>query len=132
MEYHNGTVWPHDNALIAMGLTRYGRHAEAARLAEVMLEAAPYFRYRLPEAFLGTDRRTTGVPVAYASACSPQAWASGTPLLLLRSMMGLEPTRDGLGVDAHVPLRCGHLGLSGVPGWWGRADAFSLGTVATS
>jgi glycogen debranching enzyme len=132
MEYHNGTVWPHDNALIAMGLTRYGRHAEAARLAEVMLEAAPYFQFRLPEAFVGTDRKMTGVPVAYASACSPQAWASGTPLLLLRSMMGLEPKRDGLGVDAHVPLRCGHLALSGIPGWWGRMDAFSLGTVATS
>jgi glycogen debranching enzyme len=132
MEYHNGTVWPHDNALIAMGLTRYGRHTEAARLAEVMLEAAPYFRHRLPEAFVGTDRKDTGVPVAYASACSPQAWASAAPLLLLRSMMGLEPRRDGLGVDAHVPLRCGYLALSGIPGWWGRADAFSLGTVATS
>jgi glycogen debranching enzyme len=131
MEYHNGTVWPHDNALIAMGLTRYGRHTEAARLAEVMLEAAPYFQFRLPEAFLGTARKVTGVPVGYASACSPQAWASGTPLLLLRSMMGLEPRRDGLGVDAHVPLRCGHLALSGIPGWWGRTDVFSLGTVAT-
>jgi glycogen debranching enzyme len=132
MEYHNGTVWPHDNALIAMGLTRYGRHTEAARLAEVMLEAAPYFQYRLPEAFVGTDRKSTGVPVAYAPACSPQAWASGTPLLLLRSMLGLEPRRDGLGVDGHVPLRCGHVALSGIPGWWGRADAFSLGTVETT
>ncbi|GAA1803734.1 amylo-alpha-1,6-glucosidase [Planosporangium flavigriseum] len=131
MEYHNGTVWPHDNALIAMGLTRYGRHTEAARLAEVMLEAAPYFQHRLPEALIGTDRAATGVPVAYTAACSPQAWASGTPLLLLRSMMGLEPRRDGLGVDGHVPLRCGHLALSGIPGWWGRVDAFSLGTVAT-
>ncbi|MGC9670835.1 glycogen debranching N-terminal domain-containing protein [Planosporangium sp. 12N6] len=131
MEYHNGTVWPHDNALIAMGLTRYGRHTEAARLAQAILEAATYFQHRLPEAFLGTDRAATGVPVAYASACSPQAWASGTPLLLLRSMMGLEPRRDGLGVDAHVPLRCGHLALSGIPGWWGRTDVFSLATTAT-
>ncbi|GII26053.1 aminotransferase [Planosporangium mesophilum] len=132
MEYHNGTVWPHDSALIAMGLTRYGRHTEAARLAEAMLEAAAYFQYRLPEALVGFDRKATGVPIGYASACSPQAWASGTPLLLLRSMMGLEPRRDGLGVDAHVPLRFGHLALSGIPGWWGRADAFSLATVATS
>src|SRR5262249_40178235 len=86
MEYHNGTVWPHDNSLIAMGLTRYGRRAEAARLAEAMLEAAAYFQFRLPEAFVGTDRAVTGVPVAYATACSPQAWASGTPLLLLRCL----------------------------------------------
>ncbi|MCW2640457.1 MAG: Amylo-alpha,6-glucosidase [Dactylosporangium sp.] len=132
MEYHNGTVWPHDNALITMGLTRYGRHAEAARLAEAMLEAAPYFQYRLPEVFVGTDRKATGMPVAYGTACSPQAWASGTPLLLLRSMLGLEPRGDGLDVDPHVPLRCGHLALSGVPGRWGRADAVSLGTVATA
>jgi glycogen debranching enzyme len=123
MEYHNGTVWPHDNSLIAMGLTRYGRRAEAARIAEAVLEAAPYFHFRLPEVFVGTDRKVTDVPVAYPSACSPQAWAAGTPLLLLRCLLGLDPTPDGLGVDPHVPPRFGELGLYGVPGWWGRADA---------
>jgi glycogen debranching enzyme len=131
MEYHNGTVWPHDNSLIAMGLTRYGRHEEAARLAQAMLEAASYFQYRLPEVFLGAERKITGVPVAYPTACSPQAWASGTPLLLLRTMLGLEPGPDGLEVDAHVPMRCGHLALAGIPGRWGRANAMALGTVAT-
>jgi glycogen debranching enzyme len=131
MEYHNGTVWPHDNSLIAMGLTRYGRHEEAARLAQAMLEAASYFQYRLPEVFLGASRKITGVPVAYPTACSPQAWASGTPLLLLRTMLGLEPGPDGLEVDAHVPMRCGHLALAGIPGRWGRANAMALGTVAT-
>jgi glycogen debranching enzyme len=131
MEYHNGTVWPHDNSLIAMGLTRYGRHEEAARLAQAMLEAASYFQYRLPEVFLGAERKITGVPVAYPTACSPQAWASGTPLLLLRTMLGLEPGPDGLKVDAHVPMRCGHLALAGIPGRWGRANAMALGTVAT-
>jgi glycogen debranching enzyme len=125
MEYHNGTVWPHDNSLIAMGLTRYGRRAEAAKVAEAILEAAAYFQYRLPEVFVGTDRTATGVPVAYPSACSPQAWASGTPLLLLRCMLGLEPDRDGLRMDAYAPMRCGHLSLHGVPGPWGRADAVS-------
>jgi glycogen debranching enzyme len=125
MEYHNGTVWPHDNSLIAMGLTRYGRRAEAARLAEAMLEAAAYFQFRLPETFVGTDRAVTGVPVAYATACSPQAWASGTPLLLLRCLLGLEPDRDHLRVAAYAPIRCGHLGLRGIPGRWGRADALS-------
>jgi glycogen debranching enzyme len=125
MEYHNGTVWPHDNSLIAMGLTRYGRRAEAARVAEAMLEAAAYFQYRLPEVFVGTDRTATGVPVAYPSACSPQAWASGTPLLLLRCMLGLEPDRDELRMDAFAPMRCGHLSLHGVPGQWGRTDVVS-------
>jgi glycogen debranching enzyme len=125
MEYHNGTVWPHDNSLIAMGLTRYGRRAEAAHLAECMLEAAAHFQFRLPEAFVGTDRLLTGVPVAYATACSPQAWASGTPLLLLRCMLGLEPTSDGLRMDAHAPMRCGHLALHDIPGRWGRADVVS-------
>jgi glycogen debranching enzyme len=125
MEYHNGTVWPHDNSLIAMGLTRYGRRAEAARLSEAMLEAAPYFHHRLPEAFVGTERELTEVPVGYASACSPQAWAAATPLLLLRCLLGMEPTPDGLDVNPHVPQRFGALGLREVPGRWGRADAMS-------
>jgi glycogen debranching enzyme len=123
MEYHNGTVWPHDNSLIAAGLTRYGRRAEAARLAEAVLEAAPYFDlFRLPEVFVGEDRKITEVPVAYPSACSPQAWAAGTPLLLVRSLLGLDPTPAGLTVDPSVPERFGALALRGVPGRWGRAD----------
>src|SRR5262249_6957964 len=81
IEYHNGTVWPHDTALIAAGLTRYGRRHEANRLAVALLEAARHFRYRLPEAFAGYPRGMTEVPVEYPSACSPQAWSSGAPLL---------------------------------------------------
>jgi glycogen debranching enzyme len=125
MEYHNGTVWPHDNSLIAMGLTRYGRRAEAAKLAECMFEASAYFQFRLPEAFVGTERTVTGVPVAYATACSPQAWASGAPLLMLRCMLGLEPDRNELRMDAFASMRCGHLALHSIPGRWGRADAVS-------
>jgi glycogen debranching enzyme len=125
MEYHNGTVWPHDNSLIAMGLTRYGRRAEAARLAECMLDAATSFHYRLPEVFVGTGREVTGVPVAYATACSPQAWAAGTPLLLLRSMLGLEPDSDGLRSDVHAPAHAGQLALREIPGRWGRTDVVS-------
>jgi glycogen debranching enzyme len=123
MEYHNGTVWPHDNSLIVAGLTRYGRRAEAARLAEAILAAAPPLAYRLPEALVGTDRRQVPVPVAYATACSPQAWAAGTPLLLLRCLLGLEPTDDHLRVDPHVPSSIGRIALRGVPGRWGWADA---------
>jgi len=123
MEYHNGTVWPHDNALIAAGLARYGRRAEATRLAAAVLAAAPYFDYRLPEVFLGSDRAVTHVPVAYRTACSPQAWASGTPLLMLRVMLGLDPVDGKLAVDPYLPPDRGPLALRGIPGRWGRTDA---------
>jgi glycogen debranching enzyme len=122
MEYHNGTVWPHDSGLIAAGLARYGRRVEAGRLAQAILEAAPHFGHRLPEALVGTHRRITQVPVAYPSACSPQAWASGTPLLLLRVLLGLEPSADGLRVDPCVPEPIGRLALHDVPGRWGVAS----------
>jgi glycogen debranching enzyme len=123
MEYHNGTVWPHDNALIAAGLARYGRRPEATALALAVLEASRFFEYRLPEVFLGSSRAVTQVPIAYATACSPQAWASGTPLLLLRVMLGMRPTPDKLEVDPHLPDWFGHLALRGIPGRWGRTDA---------
>jgi glycogen debranching enzyme len=123
IEYHNGTVWPHDTAIIAAGLARYGRRDEANRLAVALLEAAKHVGYRLPEAFAGYPRRATEVPVVYPTACSPQAWATGAPLQLLRVLLGLEPTPDGLAVNPCLPDRIGHLALRGVPGRWGRADA---------
>jgi len=73
--YHLGTVWPHDNAFVAMGLRRYGYREEAARVAMGMLEAATYFKGRLPEAFAGYPRQLTEFPVEYPTACSPQAWS---------------------------------------------------------
>jgi len=123
IEYHNGTVWPHDSALIAAGLARYRRHEQAGRLAQAALEAAKVFDYRLPEVFAGYDRQTTGFPVPYPTACSPQAWATGAPLLLLRVLLGLEPDGDQLRTDPHVPGAIGHIALRGIPGRWGRADA---------
>jgi len=123
IEYHNGTVWPHDTSLIAAGLVRYGRREEANRLAIALLEAARHVGYRLPEAFAGYPRRNTEVPVVYPTACSPQAWATGAPLLLIRVMLGLEPGASGLSVNPHLPHPIGHLALRGVPGRWGRADA---------
>jgi glycogen debranching enzyme len=123
MEYHNGTVWPHDNSIIAAGLARYGRRAEAAVLAEAMFDAARFFEYRLPEVFVGYGREATHLPVAYPTACSPQAWASGTPLLLLRVLLGLEPTPERLRVDPHVPKRFGPLALRSIPVRSGRTDA---------
>jgi glycogen debranching enzyme len=130
--YHLGTVWPHDNALIAMGLRRYGYREEAARVAMHMLEAATYFKGRLPEAFAGYRREVTEFPVEYPTACSPQAWASGAPLLLLRAMLGLEPVGDNLLVDPAIPSMLGQLELLDIPGRWGRIDAFGRGRVDTS
>jgi glycogen debranching enzyme len=127
MEYHNGTVWPHDNSIIAAGLVRYGRRAEAGRLAMDTFEAARHFGYRLPEVFVGYDRRTTGLPVAYPTACSPQAWAAGTSLLLLRALLGLEPNGDTLRIDPAIPDEIRTLALRGIPGRWGRTDAVAGG-----
>jgi glycogen debranching enzyme len=123
IRYHNGTVWPHDNSLIALGLTRYGYREEAARIALAILEAATYFRYRLPEVFAGYEREQTEFPVEYPTASSPQAWATGTPFVFLRTMLGLEPDSDELRVDPLLPDRIERIELSGLPGRWGRADA---------
>jgi glycogen debranching enzyme len=130
--YHVGTVWPHDNSFIAMGLRRYGYREEAARVAMHMLEAANYFKGRLPEAFAGYRRDVTEFPVEYPTACSPQAWASGAPLLLLRAILGLEPIGDNLLVDPAIPSMLGQLELLDIPGRWGRIDAFGRGRVDTS
>ncbi|MET0495840.1 MAG: glycogen debranching N-terminal domain-containing protein [Actinoplanes sp.] len=114
VEYHNGTVWPHDTGLIAAGLARYGFREQATRLALATLEAARYFDGRLPEVFVGYDRKVTHIPVAYPTACSPQAWATGTPLLLLRVLLGLEPGPDGLRCEPSLAAPIGTLALHGV------------------
>ena len=122
LSYHDGTVWPHDNSLIAAGLARYRRREEAGRIAMAMFEAATHFDHRLPEVFAGYPRSLTKFPVQYPTACSPQAWAAGTPLLLIRVLLGLEPHGHQLTSTPYVPDAIGSLGLSGVPGRWGRAD----------
>jgi glycogen debranching enzyme len=91
--YHNGTVWPHDNSLVAWGLVHAGRNADADRILRRMVEAATYFDYRLPEVFAGFPRSRTHLPVAYPTASQPQAWAAGTPILLVQLVLGLEPDR---------------------------------------
>jgi glycogen debranching enzyme len=94
LEYHNGTVWPHDNSLIALGLARAGRRIEAERVVRALLDCAPYFDYRLPELFGGGERRADEAPGVVPTSARPQAWAAGTPLLLLRAQLGLEPDPD--------------------------------------
>jgi glycogen debranching enzyme len=127
--YHVGTIWPFDNSFIAWGLRRYGFKEEAARIAAGILDAAEFFEGRLPEAFGGYAREVTKYPVQYPTACSPQAWSTGAPLLLLRTMLGLETTGDHLIVDPALPQGIGHLELLDIPGRWGRIDAFGRGTV---
>ncbi len=105
--YHTGTVWPHDNSLIAAGLARYGFHDAAAAIASAMLGAAPHFEHRLPEVFAGFPRRLTSVPVAFPTASRPQAWSAGAPLLLLTTLLGLKPGQDT--ADADVPGDIGHV-----------------------
>jgi glycogen debranching enzyme len=130
IRYHNGTVWPHDNSLIAHGLARYGFREEAARVALATLEAATFFRYRLPEVFAGYRRGRTSFPVEYPTASSPQAWATGTPLLLLRVLLGLEPDGDELRSDPYLPDEIEQIELAAIPGRWGRTDAGTLKEVS--
>jgi glycogen debranching enzyme len=127
--YHVGTVWPFDNSFVAWGLRRYGFKEEAAQVAAGILDAAEFFDGRLPEAFGGYERSVTKYPVQYPTACSPQAWSTGAPLLFLRTMLGLEPHGDHLVVDPALPTSIGHLELLDIPGRWGRIDAFGRGRV---
>jgi glycogen debranching enzyme len=113
LSYHNGTVWPHDNSLIAQGLARSARWPEAQRIVRRMLGASSYFGYQLPEVFAGLPRAETPFPIAYPTAARPQAWAAGTPVLLLQVLLGLEPDRRTHQLDTHTP---GEL-----PSWAGRS-----------
>lgn len=89
--YHNGSVWPHDNALIAYGMSLYGFKQEVLRIVSGLFDAVRHFAHmRMPELFCGFDREEGKGPVLYPVACSPQAWAAGAVFLLLRSCLGLS------------------------------------------
>jgi glycogen debranching enzyme len=107
--YHTGTVWPHDNSLIAAGLARYGHHEAAGTIASAVLAAAPYFEYRLPEVFAGFPVALTSVPVAFPTASRPQAWAAGAPLLLLTTVLDLQPGCTDAAADLPDPI--GHVAI---------------------
>jgi glycogen debranching enzyme len=97
MSYHNGSIWAHDNALIALGFARYGRKDASGKILQCLFEAATYMELRrLPELFCGFQRRRGRGPTLYPVACSPQAWAAGTPFLLLQAALGLtfDPARN--------------------------------------
>jgi glycogen debranching enzyme len=113
ISYHNGSVWPHDNAIVAAGLMRYGFAESAHRVIGAMVDASTHFAARLPELFAGLARADHQFPVTYPASCSPQAWAAASPLLHLRTMLRFEPD-----------IRNGEVHLAPVlPDWIG---AFSL------
>jgi glycogen debranching enzyme len=118
LSYHNGTVWPHDNSLIALGLAQYARWPEAQRIVQRMLVASRHFDHQLPEVFAGLRRADTPFPIAYPTAARPQAWAAGTPVLLLQVLLGLQPNRHNHRLESVAPLELPHwartIRLSGV------------------
>jgi glycogen debranching enzyme len=118
MSYHNGSIWPHDNALIGAGLGAYGHREGVERILKALLDAAMMIEQnRLPELFCGFPRRRGRAPVPYPVACSPQAWASGSIFYLLQSMLGLQ-------IDAHQ--RTVRFVRPLIPEWLGHAELRDL------
>jgi glycogen debranching enzyme len=120
--YHNGSVWPHDNAIIAAGLMRYGLVDEAQRIATALLEAADFSGGRLPELFCGFSREQVAEPVPYPTACSPQAWAATTPIMLITCLMRYDAyvSRGGFWMDPALPQSFGNLHITNAPLAGGR------------
>ncbi|MFL6646867.1 MAG: glycogen debranching N-terminal domain-containing protein [Sulfurifustaceae bacterium] len=118
LAYHAGTVWPHDTAIVAEGMRRYGYRDEATALCQALLDAAEAFSNQLPEVFAGFQRDITDVPVEYPGALKPQSWAAGAPLLALRTLLGLDVVEGELHCDPHLPrelqaLKLRRIGLRG-------------------
>jgi glycogen debranching enzyme len=118
ISYHNGSVWPHDNSLVAAGLARQGRWADAQRIVRRIIGVGRHFEHQLPEVFAGFQRSETSFPIAYPTAARPQAWAAGTPVLLLQLLLGLRPDRERQALVSNAPRElpswAGSLRLSGV------------------
>jgi len=118
LAYHAGTVWPHDTAIVAEGMRRYGYRDEAATVCKALLDAAEAFSNQLPEVFAGFKRDDTGVPIEYPGALKPQSWAAGAPLLVLRTLLGLDVIDGQLRCQPHLPpeleaLKLSRIGLRG-------------------
>ena len=136
MSYHNGSVWPHDNALIAAGFARYGRREETARVFESLFSASTYVDLRrLPELFCGFPRQRSRGPTFYPVACSPQAWAAATPLYLLQSCLGLSFEAEASRFVFRKPVLPGFINeitLTGLRLPAGKVDVTRAPTVASS
>jgi glycogen debranching enzyme len=116
VSYHNGSVWPHDNAIAAAGLSRYGFHDHAHRVIDAQIAVAVRSGGALPELFAGFGREELGVPAGYPTSCSPQAWAAAAPLLWLRSLLRLEPwpSHGQVWLEPHLLPSMRHLRVRGV------------------
>jgi glycogen debranching enzyme len=120
MSYHNGSIWPHDNALLAAGLRRYNFEPELLLLTDQLFSAAFTFPdFRLPELYCGFPRgqgaEQESAPAGYPVSCSPQAWAAGTPVLLLQALLGLEVSYDGsIHLSPLLPPEVQHVELLGL------------------
>jgi glycogen debranching enzyme len=116
VSYHNGSVWPHDNAICAAGLARYGYVEEAHRVIGAQLGVAAQQRGRLPELFAGFARDELATPAAYPTSCSPQAWAAAAPLLWLRTLLRLDPWAPGgqVSIEPQLPSWIGRLRVDGI------------------
>lgn len=117
MGYHTGSVWPHDNALIAAGFKRYGFTAAVEKVGTALFDAARHSDLRLDELYCGFGRRPGLPPVAYPVACSPQAWAAAVPLMLLQSFLGISAQAPTGALTIHEPQ---------LPPWLGRVDVKGL------
>ena len=123
MSYHNGSVWPHDNALVAQGLANYGLKDGVLKILRGLFEASTFLDlHRLPELFCGFERRPGEGPTLYPVACSPQAWSAAAPFLLLQACLGLDVRGPERQVCFHQPVlphflrevRINHLQVGGV------------------
>jgi glycogen debranching enzyme len=124
VSYHCGSVWPHDTAIIASGLARYGFEEGAQRLVLSLLDAACFESGRLPELFSGLSRAVLGIPVAYPTSCSPQAWAAASPLLCLRTLLRFDPwvPYGKTWLAPMVPEEIGAVKIEGIPLAGARVD----------
>jgi glycogen debranching enzyme len=118
MSYHNGSVWPHDNAIAVAGLKRYGHVGAATQVATALFEVAAGARdQRLPELYCGFEGRGRPAPVGYPVACVPQAWAAAVPFMLLQALLGISPRADRRLLTLEEPQ---------LPPWLGRVRIGNL------
>ena len=114
MSYHNGSIWPHDNAIAAAGLKRYGFDGATAQIAGALFDVASAARDdRLPELFCGFDRDGSRATIAYPVACIPQAWAAAAPFLVLQAMLGISADAPNKRLTVDRPL---------LPDWLSSVD----------
>ncbi|MCL5948328.1 MAG: amylo-alpha-1,6-glucosidase [Actinobacteria bacterium] len=117
LSYHCGSVWPHDTAIAAAGLMRYGFTEQSVSTIKSLMDAANHMGGRLPELYSGLSRSDLATPIPYPTSCAPQAWASASPLLCLRSLLGMEPLVPTGELWMHPVLMegMGYLRVSGIP-----------------